>query len=190
MITSLLTEDGRRGARVVGATGVSMETGEFYMFNAKSVIITSGYACTMWTYSTEITGNSYRWDPNDIGDGLAPQNHDEFAAAIIRPYMREEVVWSVQHHAAFQMVYYAHHYGWNQYERDKFRDSPYYPSCVDFCEYWDQASFDPDYDTLPLEFFEPMVREVFARAPYKPETVQPGVRMPLRDEAVAAARAA
>ncbi|MEJ2483191.1 MAG: HD domain-containing protein [Gemmatimonadota bacterium] len=58
---------------------------------------------------------------HDIGDGLAPQNHDEFAAAIIRPYMREEVVWSVQHHAAFQMVYYAHHYGWNQYERDKYR---------------------------------------------------------------------
>ena len=71
MVTSLLTEGGRQGARVVGATGFSMETGEFYVFNAKSVIITSGYACTMWTYSTEITGNSYRWDPNDIGDGLA-----------------------------------------------------------------------------------------------------------------------
>lgn len=71
MITNLLTEGGRQGTRIVGATGFSMETGEFYVFNAKSVIITSGYACTMWTYSTEITGNSYRWDPNDIGDGLA-----------------------------------------------------------------------------------------------------------------------
>ena len=70
MVTSLLTEGGRQGTRVTGATGFSMETGEFYVFNAKSVIITSGYACTMWTYSTEITGNSYRWDPNDIGDGL------------------------------------------------------------------------------------------------------------------------
>ncbi len=71
MITSLLTEGGKTGARVIGATGLSMETGEFYVFHAKSTIITSGYACTIWTYSTEITGNSYRWDPNDIGDGLA-----------------------------------------------------------------------------------------------------------------------
>ena len=74
---------------------------------------------------------------HDIGDGLAPQNHDRFAAEILRPYMREEVVWTVEHHAAFQMYYYAHHYGWNQHERDKYRDSVYYQSCVDFCERWD-----------------------------------------------------
>ncbi|MCD8368654.1 MAG: FAD-binding protein [Clostridiales bacterium] len=71
MVTSLLTEGGKPGARVIGATGFSMKTGEFYVFQAKSVVIASGYACTVWTYSTEITGNSYRWDPNDIGDGLA-----------------------------------------------------------------------------------------------------------------------
>ncbi|MCD8127276.1 MAG: FAD-binding protein [Clostridiales bacterium] len=71
MVTSLLTEGGKQGARVIGATGLSMETGEFYVFSAKSTILSSGYACTIWTYSTEITGNSYRWDPNDIGDGLA-----------------------------------------------------------------------------------------------------------------------
>jgi succinate dehydrogenase/fumarate reductase flavoprotein subunit len=71
MITSLLTEGGKQGAPVVGATGFSMETGEFYVFHAKSVIISSGYACTIWTYNLDITGNSYRWDPNDIGEGLA-----------------------------------------------------------------------------------------------------------------------
>lgn len=71
MITNVLTEGGRQGSRVVGATGVSMETGEFYVFHTNSVILTCGYACTIWTYSTEITGNSYRWDPNDIGEGLA-----------------------------------------------------------------------------------------------------------------------
>ncbi|MCC8130853.1 MAG: FAD-binding protein [Ruminococcus sp.] len=71
MVTALLTEDGKTGARVIGAMGFSMETGEFYVFHAKSVIIASGYACTIWTYSTELTGNSYRWDPNEIGDGLA-----------------------------------------------------------------------------------------------------------------------
>ena len=60
---------------------------------------------------------------HDIGDGLAPQNHDRFAAEIVRPFMREEVVWTVEHHGVFQMYYYAHHYGWNQHEREKYRDS-------------------------------------------------------------------
>lgn len=112
---------------------------------------------------------------HDIGDGLAPQNHDQFAAEILRPYLREEVVWTVGHHASFQMVYYAHHYGWNQHERERYRDSPYYQSCVDFCERWDQSSFDPDYSTLPLETFVPMVKEVFARKAHDPAVVQKGV---------------
>lgn len=71
MITSLLTENGKQGARVVGATGFSMETGEFFVFHTKAAIISTGYACSMWIYNMEITGNSYRWDPNEIGEGLA-----------------------------------------------------------------------------------------------------------------------
>ena len=71
MITSLLTENGKQGSRVVGAVGFSMESGEFYVFKAKSVIISTGYACSMWIFSTEITGNSFRWDPNEVGEGLA-----------------------------------------------------------------------------------------------------------------------
>jgi predicted HD phosphohydrolase len=112
---------------------------------------------------------------HDIGDGLAPQNHDHFAAEIIRPFMREEVVWTVEHHGVFQMVYYAHHYGWNRFEREKYKSSPYYRSCVDFCERWDQASFDPDFRSEPLSFFAPMVREVFARNAYDPAIIQKGV---------------
>ncbi len=110
---------------------------------------------------------------HDIGDGLAPQNHDRMAAEIIRPFVREEVTWVVEHHGAFQMVYYAHHYdGWNQYEREKYNQHPYYQTCIDFCERWDQSSFDPDYDTPPLEHFESRVREVFARPPYDAETIK------------------
>jgi len=112
---------------------------------------------------------------HDIGDGLAPQNHDKMAAEIIRPFVREEVSWVVEHHGVFQMVYYPHHYeGWNQYEREKYKDSPYYQACVDFCERWDQSSFDPDYDTKPLEYFEPMVREVFDRKAYDESVIQSG----------------
>lgn len=71
MMTALLTDGGRQGAKVVGAMGFSLETGEFYVFSAKSVIISTGYVCSMWIYSMEITGNSFRWDPNDIGEGAA-----------------------------------------------------------------------------------------------------------------------
>ena len=71
MMTGLLTEGGRQGAGVCGAMGFSTETGEFYVIRAKAVILASGYVCGNWIFSTEITGNSYRWDPNDIGEGLA-----------------------------------------------------------------------------------------------------------------------
>ena len=47
--------------------------------------------------------------------------------------------------------------------RDQYRDSPYFDACAEFCEKYDQAAFDPDYDSEPLEFFEPMVRRVMAR---------------------------
>jgi predicted HD phosphohydrolase len=112
---------------------------------------------------------------HDIGDGLAPQNHDRMAAEIVRPFVREEVTWVVEHHGAFQMVYYAHHYGWDQYERQKYKDNPYYQSCVDFCERWDQSSFDPDYPSFDLAHFEPMVAEVFSRKAYDPQVIQSGV---------------
>ena len=112
---------------------------------------------------------------HDIGDGLAPQNHDRFAAEILRPFMREEVVWTVEHHGVFQMYYYAHHYGWNQHEREKYKDSIYYQSCADFCERWDQSSFDPDYRSEKLDFFLPMVAQVFARRAHDPAVLQTGV---------------
>lgn len=123
---------------------------------------------------------------HDIGDGLAPQNHDRFAAEIIRPYVREEVTWVVEHHGAFQMVYYAHHYGWNQFERDKHKDSPHYQACVDFCERWDQASFDPDYANEPLDAFAAVVADVFARKAYDSAVLQPGVAIGLPPLAAAA----
>lgn len=111
---------------------------------------------------------------HDIGDRLAPQNHDRMAAEILRPYVREEVAWVVEHHGVFQMAYYARHYGWDPEERQKFRGHRYYQSCVEFCDRWDQASFDPDYPTDPLESFEDDVREVFSRKAYAPEVVRAG----------------
>ncbi len=111
---------------------------------------------------------------HDIGDRLAPQNHDRMAAEILRPYVREEVAWVVEHHGIFQMAYYAHHYGWDPEARQRFADHPCFASCAAFCERWDQASFDPDYRMDPLESFRADVRAVFARKAYDPEVIRAG----------------
>ena len=111
---------------------------------------------------------------HDIGDGLAPQNHDRYAAEILRPFVREECTWVVAHHGAFQMYYYAHHYGWNRNERDQYRASPHYAACAAFCERWDQTSFDPAYEAAPLAHFAPLVHEVFGRKAYAADVVRAG----------------
>lgn len=103
---------------------------------------------------------------HDIGDELAPENHSQFAASIIRPYVRAEVTWVIEMHGLFQLYYYGQFRGLDRNGRDAHRDHPWYQSCADFCEQWDQASFDPEYPTMPLEHFAPMVREVFARKPF------------------------
>jgi predicted HD phosphohydrolase len=111
---------------------------------------------------------------HDIGDGLAPQNHDRMSAEVLRPFVRWDVAWVVEHHGIFQMLYYAHHYGWDRNARDRFRDHPCFDSCAEFCERWDQSSFDPDYDSRSLEHFEPMVRDVFGRKAYDPDVIREG----------------
>ena len=111
---------------------------------------------------------------HDIGDGLAPQNHDRMSAEIIRPFVRWDVAWTVEHHGIFQMLYYAHHYNWDRNARDRFRDHPLFKSCEDFCERWDQSSFDPEYPIESLDTFEPMVKEIFNRKAYDPKIIREG----------------
>jgi len=111
---------------------------------------------------------------HDIGDGLAPQNHDKMSAEVIRPFVRWDVAWTVEHHGIFQMLYYGHHYGWDRNARDQFKDHPVFFFFFEFCERWDQSSFDPEYPTETLDMFEPMVREVFGRKAYSPEIIREG----------------
>jgi predicted HD phosphohydrolase len=105
---------------------------------------------------------------HDVGDMLAPYNHAQIAAAMLRPYVRPQVTWIVEQHELFQTYYYVHHMGGDRYMRERMRDHPWYESCVDFCERYDQSSFDPRYRTAPLAEFEPLVREVFGRTANDP----------------------
>jgi len=102
---------------------------------------------------------------HDIGDMLAPANHSQSAAALLRPYVAEKNTWIVEHHGLFQGYYLLHHYNQDRNARDRYKDHPYYQDCEVFCATWAQTSFNPQYDTEPLEHFEPMVRRIFARKP-------------------------
>ena len=103
---------------------------------------------------------------HDIGDELAPLNHSEYAAAVLNPYVSEKTRWIVEKHCEFQMYYYAHHLGGNRNQREKYRGHKYYQETMDFCEKWDQMSFDPNFKSLPLKEFEPFVKKIFGRKPY------------------------
>lgn len=100
---------------------------------------------------------------HDIGDTLGAYNHPDIAAAIIKPFVSEEIHWICQNHGIFQGYYYFHYIGADRNMRDGFRDHPHFDACAEFCEKYDQAAFDPEYDSEPLEFFEPMVRNVMSK---------------------------
>ena len=102
---------------------------------------------------------------HDIGNILAPANHSQAAAALIAPYVSDKNHWIVMHHGLFQGYYYFHFTGQDRDAREKYREHPHYQACVDFCANWDQPSFDPDFDTRPLEHFEARVRALFDQQP-------------------------
>lgn len=137
---------------------------------------TGGYAVDRLTHSLQTATRAQRDGRDeeyvvcallhDIGDTLASTNHADLAATILEPFVSEKNHWIVKQHAIFQGYYFFHHLGLDRDMRERFRDHEWFRDCAAFCEKYDQNSFDPAYDTLPLEAFEDAVRRVFA-APKK-----------------------
>ena len=109
---------------------------------------------------------------HDIGDTLASANHADLAATILEPFVSEKNHWIVKHHAVFQGYYFFHHLGLDRDMRDQYRNHQWWQDCAEFCEKYDQNSFDKDYDTLPLGAFEDALRQVFA-SPKKSIYIKP-----------------
>ena len=143
---------------------------------------TGGYAVDRLTHSLQTATRAKRDGRDDeyvvcallhdIGDTLASANHAELAATILEPFVSEKNHWIVKQHAIFQGYYFFQHLGLDRDMRDRFRGHAYWRDCAGFCEKYDQNSFDPEYDTLPLEAFEPALRAVFAeprRSIYLPD---------------------
>lgn len=100
---------------------------------------------------------------HDIGKLISVFNHPAIAAEILQPYVRDEVYQAIRVHQDFQGRHYYHHFGGDVNARDKYEGEPYYEMAARFADEWDQQAFDPDGHYEPLEHFEPLVRQVFAR---------------------------
>lgn len=109
---------------------------------------------------------------HDIGDLLGPSNHAEIGAIVMKPYVSERNYWMMDKHGIFQGYYFFHHLGLDRDMREQFRGHPDFEYTAQFCHLYDQNSFDPAYESMPLEAFEPMLRRVLAspkRSIYKRE---------------------
>jgi len=100
---------------------------------------------------------------HDIGDTLGTYNHADVAAVLLEPFVSEANHWMVKHHAIFQGYYFFHYLGMDRDMRNEYRDHPHFERTIEFVSKYDSPAFDPEGETLPLEFFEPMVRKVFAQ---------------------------
>lgn len=107
---------------------------------------------------------------HDLGDVLAPENHSEMGAAVLRPYVARHTYWMVRHHGVFQGYHYYDKLGLDRHARERHRGHPAFDLTEHFCAEYDQVSFDPDYDTLAVDAFVPLVERVFTRQPWGAHT--------------------
>jgi predicted HD phosphohydrolase len=109
---------------------------------------------------------------HDAAVGIAPANHGQVAAELLRPYVTDETYWVIRHHGIVQKLSMVTHPYWGSGVAEDLvgplRSNPYFERTKQFCADYDGASFDPDYDTLPLEAIEPVVRRVYAGEAFRP----------------------
>jgi predicted HD phosphohydrolase len=98
---------------------------------------------------------------HDIGDNLAPFNHPDIAASIVKPFVSEANYFMVKNHGIFQGYYFWHYIGLDQNAREQFRGNPYFEYTEEFCAKYDSLAFDPDYTSPRLSYYEPLLREMF-----------------------------
>ena len=131
-----------------------------------------GFAVDRMTHSLQTATRAHRAGKDeeyvvcallhDIGDTLGSFNHADVGAAILKPFVSADNFWMVEKHGMFQGYFFFHYLGLDRNMREQFRGHPAFELTAEFCEKYDGPAFDPNGETLPLEFFEPMMRRVFA----------------------------
>lgn len=99
---------------------------------------------------------------HDLPEAFSDNHHGLLAAQLLAPWISERRSWLLRHHVEFQSYHFANHPTRDRNERDRYRGHPYFAETAEFCELYDQNSFDPSFPTLPLSEFEPIVRKFFS----------------------------
>ena len=100
---------------------------------------------------------------HDVPEKMAAHDHGTVIADILKPFISEQNEWMLRHHPLFQQYHFAEHPTIDRNARDALRGSPHFAYSAGYCAAYDENSFDPDFPTLPLERFEPIVEGYFAR---------------------------
>jgi predicted HD phosphohydrolase len=98
---------------------------------------------------------------HDVPEAISQNEHGAMAAQLLAPRISAARTWLLTHHGVFQNYYFVHHPTRDHFERNGYLDHPYAEQTDYFCRCYDQNSFDPDFPTLPLDAFRPIVHRYF-----------------------------
>jgi predicted HD phosphohydrolase len=100
---------------------------------------------------------------HDLGKAISIAGHGPISAAILQPYVSADTYHIVRTHQDFQGRHYYGHFDMPTDLREQYRNEPWFAAAQQFTDEWDQIAFDPAYDVLPLEEFEPLVKQFFGK---------------------------
>jgi len=142
------------------------------LLRSQETVETSGWQVNAYTHALQAATKAFRAGMDeeyivcallhDIGEFLDPFNHGDIAGEVVKNFVSPDNYWMVANHPIFQLHFRDH----SRYDRAaclKYQGHPAFERTMDFCERFDQSCFDGNYDNLPLEAFEPMVRRIFTR---------------------------
>jgi predicted HD phosphohydrolase len=98
---------------------------------------------------------------HDLGFVTNNENHGEFAAAFLKPYIADRNVWMLERHMYFQAVHCATHPDVDPDVRERWRGHPHFEYAARWVERYDVPSINPADASAPLEVFIPMVQRLF-----------------------------
>ncbi|MDH3419600.1 MAG: HD domain-containing protein [Gammaproteobacteria bacterium] len=105
---------------------------------------------------------------HDLGFIVCPHDHGSFAASLLRPFLSEKNLWMLEHHEIFQRIHLHEYQESEDHEfvnaRERWRGHPYFDWTAKFVERYDIVAINPEIESPPLEFFEPMVYRVLSHA--------------------------
>jgi len=100
---------------------------------------------------------------HDVGEPYCPENHGEFAAALLRPYVDDTLHFVLTRHTVFQGYHFWHVLGGDRHARDAWRGHPAFAPTARFCALYDETAFDRSFVSMPLAAFAPMIHRVLER---------------------------